>query len=46
MIIQNKQFQKAEENHKLDLNDKIKNYKNFDKIAKKTNKKSKEKVSN
>jgi hypothetical protein len=29
-------------NHKLDLNDKIINHKNFDKGAKKTNKKSKE----
>jgi hypothetical protein len=28
--------------HKFNLNDKIKNHKNFDKIAKKTNKKSKE----
>jgi hypothetical protein len=37
---------KSGRNHKLDLNNKIKNYKNFDKKAKKTNKKSKEKVSN
>ena len=29
-------------NYKLDLNNKIKNHKNFDKMAKKTNKKSKE----
>jgi hypothetical protein len=37
---------KGGRDHKLDLNDKIKNYKNFDKRANKTNKKSKEKVSN
>jgi hypothetical protein len=30
-----------EKNHKFDLKDKIKNYKNFDKKSKKTNKKSK-----
>jgi hypothetical protein len=33
-------------NHKLDLKDKIKNHKNFDKKAKETNKKSKEKGPN